>query len=192
MEMEAQQLLLVQVMGYSYTWSSSAATNMTENSLSAGPIGVTVVDAIGSAASGSATINNVSGPSGSVTTTDATCGNPNGTATAIPSSGVAPYGYAWSVGGNSHTLSNLSASSYSVTITDANSCTVSASGTVNASTGPIVSTSVTDANCGSNDGTVIANSTGGAAPINYFWNDINNQSTSTATGLSVVIYSNCG
>ena len=57
--------------------------------------------------------------------TDVTChGDQDGSATVVPSGGLAPYTYAWSTGGSLQTESGLAGGTYDVTITDANNCDV--------------------------------------------------------------------
>lgn len=62
----------------------------------------------------------------SMTGTPANGGN-NGTATASPSSGTAPYSYAWSNGGSTATITGLAPGSYTVTVTDNAGCFVTGS-----------------------------------------------------------------
>ncbi len=61
------------------------------------------------------------------------CGNSaEGALTATAGSGISPYFYSWSNGGNSTSISNLSAGTYTVQVLDAAGCMVEASATLTA------------------------------------------------------------
>ena len=63
--------------------------------------------------------------------TDTTCGIDNGEVTVTASGGLAPYSYLWETGDTTETVTGLAAGVYEVVVTDANSCTKTATVTIN-------------------------------------------------------------
>lgn len=121
--------------------------------------------------------------------TAALCGTASGTATATPGNGTAPFTFNWpSASQNTQTASNLTPGNYAVVMTDANGCTATA--TTNVQNVPATySSSSTQVSCaGGNDGTATASMSPTGASTTYQWNDPNNQTTQTATGLSAGTY----
>ncbi|MEY3194568.1 MAG: hypothetical protein RIQ78_665, partial [Bacteroidota bacterium] len=119
-----------------------------------------------------------------MSSTAALCaGGATGTATATPSSGTAPYSFAWSNGqtstGATSTASGLPAGGYDVTVTDANGCTVIGGVTVGEATAlvPYVN-SIANVVCYGGTGTVNLAVSGGTAPYTYAVG-LNPQSTTT-------------
>lgn len=130
----------------------------------------------------------VSATSGSVN--NATCGNNNGSATAIPSGGVAPYTYAWSNGATTATASGLAAGNYSCTVYDANNCSAVINVTISSTGGPTVNTSVSDPDCFGETGTLVVTPSGnGPFTINY--QGVNPSAVSPGT-YSVIVTDNNG
>ncbi|MCB9283552.1 MAG: T9SS type A sorting domain-containing protein [Lewinellaceae bacterium] len=116
--------------------------------------------------------------------TNVSCfGGNNGSATAMASGGTPPYTYQWSNGQSGATASNLSAGFYTVTVTDGVNGTATASITITQP--PILNAAIISQNnvlCfGGNNGTALANATGGTAPYTYSWS--NGQSGPVATNL---------
>ncbi len=178
--------------GYTFTWSTSPVqTGATASNLPAGTYTVTITDNNGCTATTQVTVNDQGGPTVSATGTDATCGNSDGSATASPSGGTPPYGYAWNTTPpqNTQTASNIPAGTYTVTVTDDNGCTATASVTINDIGAPTVVVAGTDANCGNADGSATATATGGIPPYTYNWNTTPPQTGATATGLPAGTYS---
>jgi hypothetical protein len=101
-----------------------------------------------------------------VTQTNTTCGASTGTITATGSGATAPYSY--SIDGTNFTASGaftgLAAGVYTVTVKDANSCKSTKTVTILNTNGPAITYTSTNADCGSNNGTVTASITGGIAP----------------------------
>ncbi len=169
---------------YMYSWSSGGASS-TESNLGSGSYAVTITDDAGCNTVDSVTIITAGGPALNTTSTDATCGNADGSASVTATGGSSPYTYSWSSGGTSSSESNLAVGNYTVTITDASGCIVIDNASINEIGAPSVTISLsTDASCNACcDGTAVASVTGGAVPYTYLWNDLSNQTTSTATGL---------
>ncbi|MCU0345365.1 MAG: hypothetical protein MUC59_00370, partial [Saprospiraceae bacterium] len=91
--------------------------------------------------------------------------------------GTLPYSYDWSYNGPSsgdpEDPNSLGAGTYSVTVTDANSCTNSASFTIEApACGLDLNVAIASSNCfGSNDGKINLSVFGGQAPYLYDWSN---------------------
>ncbi len=177
--------------GYTYLWDDALGqTTATATGLSAGTYNVTVTDMNGCTAISAAIINDAGGPTLTTSATDATCGNNDGTATAAVLGGTPGYTYLWddALGQTTATATGLSAGTYSVTVSDMNGCTAISAAIINDAGAPTVTTSVTDATCGNNDGTATATALGGTPSYTYLWDDALGQTTATATGLSAGTY----
>jgi lysyl endopeptidase len=126
-----------------------------------------------------------SNPSITATGTDITCnGDNDGSATTNVTGGTPSYTYSWTPsGGNSATASNLAGGTYTVTVTDANGCTGSDNVVITDPAVLTVSTSTTQANCGSNDGTATASASGGTGGYTYSWTSGGSSATETNLGL---------
>ncbi|WP_107037644.1 T9SS type B sorting domain-containing protein [Brumimicrobium mesophilum] len=126
----------------------------------------------------------------SATAVDDLCSAGVGSVTATPNTGVAPYTYLWPGLGNAttQTVNNVSAGTYIVQMTDGNGCT--SSGTVVVGDTPATyPTNTTPVSCpGGSDGTATAQMLPVIGTVTYQWNDPNNQTTSTATGLAAGTY----
>lgn len=111
---------------YTYVWTNGLPTEDLVN-LSGGSYTVTVTDANGCTATGSATIVN---PPLLVVTTSVspvTCnGGSDGSVDASVAGGIAPYAYTWSNGPTTQDISGLVSGEYLLTVTDANNCSTEA------------------------------------------------------------------
>ncbi|WP_460941225.1 SprB repeat-containing protein, partial [Spirosoma humi] len=177
---------------YTYLWSNGATT-ASLSGVVPGTYTVSITDARGCVATGSAVLPSVdcrcTTPLAiNLVVTAAQCGSATGQITATPSNGLAPYQYVWSNGQSGQTLSGLMAGVYSVTITDANGCT-GVSGSINlpGSQAPVVSlVSVSPAACGQATGAISVSASGGLPPYAYQWS--NGLSGSSVSGLSAGVY----
>lgn len=126
-------------------------------------------------------ISQLSNITASINTTPASC--TNGTATATASGGMAPYTYLWSNGSTSNTITGMSQGYYTLVITDAQGCYSNNLGASIVQNPQIfVNTTITNATCVQNDGSIIAFGSGGVGPYTYSWS--NGQTGNTATSLS--------
>lgn len=154
----------------SYLWSNGATTqdlnNITEGSYSG-----TATDVIGCTVSFSATVGNDAGSMiVSTSVSDATCGQSNGSIDLIINGGTAPYAYLWSNGSTSEDISGLVSNNYTCNISDASGCSADITVMVNNASGPIITgANVTDESCGSSDGSIVINTSGGVQPFTYSW-----------------------
>lgn len=174
---------------YNYSWSNGATTEDISG-LTANTYSVTVTDANGCAANGSATVTTPSAISLSTNVTNATCsGVNNGSIDLILSGGTGPYNFFWSNGATSEDITGLGAGTYAVTVTDANGCQDSTSATITQPSGITLTTSSTPSTCSGNTGTATVNASGGSGTYTYLWNDPLNQTTATANNLAAGTYS---
>jgi alpha-tubulin suppressor-like RCC1 family protein len=98
-------------------------------------------------------------------------GQSSGSVTTLVSGGTGPYTYSWSPGGNTTaTVSGIPAGCYTVLVSDANVCTASDTVCITEPSAVTLSTTVTDASCFScNDGSILANASGGTGAYTYTW-----------------------
>jgi gliding motility-associated-like protein len=107
---------------YSFSWSNGINVEDQVN-LTPGTYSVTVTDANGCTATGSATILRPDALTFMVSKTDVTCyGGSDGSIRDSVAGGMTPYAYSWSTGATTRNLSSLSAGSYTVTVIDYNGC----------------------------------------------------------------------
>ncbi len=159
---------------YTFNWSNGASTEDLVNVLP-GSYSVVVTDANGCTASQSFNVQNNSSSfslSGDVSPLSS-CTADNG---AIDLSIDPPgsYDIAWSNGATTEDLSDLPAGTYTVTVTDAGAggCSAEASFTVaDERTYPELSESVTEAQCGLENGAIDLSVSGGQAPYTFNWSN---------------------
>ncbi|WP_264544749.1 MULTISPECIES: beta strand repeat-containing protein [Flavobacterium] len=135
------------------------------------------------------TISNINTSTASQTNVACNGGN-TGSATIIPTGGIAPYTYSWSPsGGTGSTASGLSAGSYTVTVTDNIGCTATRNYTITQppalTLNPNSQTNIA-CNGGSNGAASVNAATGGAGGYTYNWTPGNptGDGTTSVTGLT--------
>lgn len=144
---------------------------------------------------GTATSNNgtltISNITSTGTQVDVLCnGSATGSATVVPSGGIVPYTYNWTLGGGTTaTASNLAANTYTVTITDNIACQATRSFTITQpATAVTATTSQTNVSCnGGNDGTATVTASAGTPGYTYLWSP-GGSTAATATGLTQGTY----
>ena len=181
---------------YTYTWSPSGGNNASATGLTAGNYTVNVMDNKGCTASNTVAITQ---PATAVTVSvtsvaNVSCnGGSNGTASVTANGGTPAYTYTWAPsGGNTAMGNNLASGTYTLNVTDNKGC--AASTTVAVSQPNVMTVSIatfTNVSCnGNSDGAAYAAAIGGSGNYSYQWDDANNQTTATASGLSAGVY-NC-
>ncbi|MCF8424719.1 MAG: T9SS type A sorting domain-containing protein [Bacteroidia bacterium] len=176
---------------YTTQWSNGDF-GLTADSLVAGQYMFQVTDANGCYNSTIVNINTANGPSistASITNVSCPVGN-NGAISISAVGGTTPYTYLWSNGVTTSSVSSLYAGVYDVTVTDANNCVVIQTYSVSQPLPLTINFTSTAALCGSNNGSLNANVTGGTMPYNYLWSaNAASQTTVIAVNLSAGIYS---
>jgi gliding motility-associated-like protein len=161
------------------------------SALAAGTYTVSAKDANGCTGDIRIAITNQDGPILTVQKTDATCGNSTGTitASAIGGNGTILFsidGVNFQSGG---TFTGLAGGHYTITTKDASGCTNSQpEDIVYAASTPSLFGSVTDAICNVQQGSILAQATGGTAPYQYSVNNQPFQSSSVFPGLAAGNY----
>lgn len=168
--------------GYTYLWSDGSS-NQTANGLGVGTYTVTVTDQNGCTFVTTAQVNPSVGPSisNAVVTNIACNGNTNGSIDITISGGTGTIVFLWSNGLTTEDLSGLSAGTYTVTVTDGSNCSVSGSYTINEPPPITITFSSNPPGCGSPNGSITANPSGGTPGYSYLWS--NGQVTQTISNL---------
>jgi gliding motility-associated-like protein len=176
---------------YTYSWSPSAGTSLSETALAAGPYVFTATDSLGCTASATAIIAEPSPINIAVSSLNnvACNGGNSGSITVTPSGGTPGYSYNWLPGGStSPSVSGLASGTYTVNVTDQNNCPAAIS--INISQPTLLTSSLgtqTDPVCfGAGNGTASVNATGGTLPYSFLWSD--GQTGSTAVNISAGSY----
>lgn len=177
---------------YSYTWSPIGGNSSTANNLTAGSYTVLVKDVNNCTVTAVTTISQPPALTTTITSSNATCGMTNGSATVIAAGGNPGYTYSWSPsGGTSSIASGLGAGNYAVLVTDVNSCTITASTTVNQPVSMSVTINTGSVICnGGSSGSATVSVSGGTTPYSYTWSPApgGGQGTANATGLTAQTY----
>jgi len=176
-----------------FIWDDSNSTaNDTVVALCAGLYTVTVTDDAGCSATAQVTINEPLDITINVTATGVSCnGDCNGQAIASASGGTGPYTYQWddlNLTAND-TVTDLCPGIYNVVVTDANGCT-SATAVIITEPQPLqLIGQATDITCGGQcDGIATVLVQGGTPQYTYQWNDPQQQTGASATGLCAGTY----
>jgi hypothetical protein len=124
--------------------------------------------------------------------TNTSCNLSDGTATVTPSGGSGSYSYLWNTvpPQSTQTALNLDAGTYTVSVTDlVSGCALSNSVTILNTSAPTVSLqNATSATCGSNDGSIAINCSGGNPPYTFMWNSTPQQNSQTLINVPAGTY----
>jgi hypothetical protein len=119
--------------------------------------------------------------------TNATCNADNGAIALNMKGGKAPYSYVWSNGAEGSTAKDLAPGTYEVEVTDDLGQVVSQSFKVNSKSVDLsVTSSIQNATCGSDNGSIKVQVSGGKAPYNFEWST--NGRTASLSKLSAGSY----
>jgi uncharacterized repeat protein (TIGR01451 family) len=171
-------------------------TNLTSNQVfttnpafvAPGNYGLMVTDGagcqVGTANSGSTTINVWSNPTFTVGISGSAANCTNGTATVTVGSGaVSPFSYLWSNAATSPTLNSLTAGQYTCKVTDNIGCQATGYYYLQQAVTLTVNFTTTNATCLQNNGAAMCFAGGGTAPYTFAWsNGSTNQNLSGVTG----------
>ena len=170
---------------YQFAWNNNATTqNLT--GVSGGTYSVTVTDANNCTASASATVNEPDQLTSTLSAGTISCYGGTADVTNTVTGGTEPYQFAWSNEATTQSLEGVRGGNYSVTITDANSCSATATTTVNE---PDQLTSILSAGTiACNGGTTDITNTvsGGTEPFTFEWS--NDATTQNLTGVGAGTY----
>ncbi len=176
---------------YQYSWSNSQTT-ATATGLSVGSYSVTVTDNLGCTETLGVSISEPAMLNASAgATVDPSCaGSNDGSATVNATGGTGGLSFEWNDanGQLGATAINLPAGNYVVSVTDSNGCLATVGYTLTDPTAISLSTSSVQPTCFGSIGSATANASGGTGALSYLWNDTNNQTTATATGLAAGTY----
>jgi gliding motility-associated-like protein len=175
---------------YNIVWSNGC-NQPSCNNVCAGTYTVTVTDANGCTATGTATVNEPPQLAVTLFSSTSNCNQPDGEAWINVSGGTPNYAITWSpTSQTGDTAFALTPGWYVATVTDFNGCVIVDS--VQVPNTPGVQASIAssiNATCnGSCDGEATASGTGGTGPYTYSWNTSPVQTTATATGLCAGTY----
>ncbi len=172
---------------YTYSWNPGGATSRNLINIGGGTYTLSVTDGEGCPISATATLEEPTAITLAGTATDALCfGTATGIAQITASGGTPPYSYLWNDAAEqtAATATGLPANNYQVVVTDAAGCTEVENLTIGEPTAIAITLNATDNDCfGEQNGSIAANVGGGTPGYTYQWNDANNQSSATATGL---------
>jgi gliding motility-associated-like protein len=175
---------------YTYQWSPTGGNSALASNIPSGTYTVEVEDQNGCTESISIAVTNAEGPIITVqSSTDVSCfGGNDGAASVTVTGGSSPYSYNWlPSGGNGVTASGLSAGNYTIVVTDNTGCTATVTATIDEPTAISISETVTDATCGTDDGSIAIVASGGSGPYSYSWSPSGGNSAS-ANGLGSGVY----
>ncbi len=187
---------------YTYLWSNGAATQQATG-LAGGTYNVTVSDASGCSATGSATVASTtpiffSNP----TTSPVKCnGGTDGSITINAAGGAGNINLVWNIGGTGTTATGLAAGvAYTVTATDANMCTADTTMILTEPAPVTVALQSTNVTCNpggtgtsitpnaGRDGSANATANGGTGVYTYIWNTTTADVTPAISGLVAGTY----
>lgn len=167
-----------------YYWSPGGATTQTLTNVGSGTYTVTVSAASSCSATATATLApSVGNLAVALTHTDVTCNGLNdGTATAVPSGGVAPLAYSWAPGGAINAgISALTPGDYTCTVSDASGCSAQEAVTITEPAPIALSAGPDTAVCAGSSVMFSAQASGGTPGYTYAWTPEGPSVSPTAT-----------
>ncbi len=175
---------------YSFIWNPGGTAGASVNNLCAATYTVVATDANGCSASTTVLITEPNPLVATIVNTNVSCfGACDAQATAVYTGGTGPYTFIWTPSlQTTPTVTALCAGSQNLQVTDANGCTAINSVVITEPTVLAVSTTTTNSDCGSANGSACAAITGGSPPFTFSWNDPATQTTTCATGLNAGVY----
>ncbi len=169
---------------YNVVWNVfPLATGNTLSGKFGGNYPFSITDANGCLQNGIAIIQNTNPLLLSGSTTPSACTTANGTATVLPTNGLAPYNIIWnsSPAQTTATATALEIGKYVATVTDANGCVKDYKTIVNPINPIFTSVTTNKATCNLANGNAIVLASGGTPPFTYLWT--NGSTTNSVTNL---------
>lgn len=158
---------------FSFLWNSTPPqTTASATGLAAGVYSVTVTDDQGCQRTGSAILADNFAPNATIQDQVPDCNQQGlGQATALATSGTAPYTYSWSTNPPQTTATavGLTEGDYFVTITDAANCVQIINVKIDTIETPELTGLLTQPSCGQSDGEISVNVTYGVQPFDFAW-----------------------
>lgn len=174
--------------GYTVQWSNGNS-GLSASNLCAGLYMITVTDTLGCQQNIFVPISNNSSLVSSITVTNPACfGDCIGSATVTGTGGIPPYTYYWVSSGNTSNIeTGLCAGTYYVQVKDSLGCINTNSVNIIPTNSILISPTVIQPNCGTNNGTIIVNVSGGSGNYSYTWSPTAG-STATLANISSGTY----
>ena len=175
---------------YIYNWTPNLGSGPIQNNISSGVYVVQVNDARSCSITRTITVNAINGPVANISSqVNVSCfSGSNGTVNLNITGGNPTYAYQWvPSGGTNSSATNLVAGNYTCTIRDNLSCLATITVSITQPNEIQISSTVTNANCGSSDGAISLNISGGISPYATAWQ--NNQSSNPLINISAGEYS---
>ncbi len=155
----------------SIVWSNTSTGGMV-NGLGAGEICATATDANGCTMTQCVTLVAPTSILVIPEISHATCGESNGSIGFAVFGGTGIKSYDWGIGQFGPAIINLAPGEYCITVTDENNCALEECYTINGESDIVLDLNSTNPTCfDSNDGAVMATTTGGTAPVSFTWSN---------------------
>jgi hypothetical protein len=176
---------------FTFVWDTpnSSTTNSSGN-LPPGSYSVTILEEGGCASNFDFVIEAAQSIEITTSVTPSCLNELNGTATVSAIGGTGNFTYIWSTLQTSASTANLAPGLFTVTVTDSNACAVTANIVVPPAPFPTITlSSILNADCAfTNSGSIEVFATGGTGPINFQWDDPQNQLGPLAINLNPGTY----
>lgn len=153
---------------FTYLWSNAATIEDLTN-IVAGSYTVTVTDGTGCTYDYTVNLSNTGSVTLSAVVTNEVCDGANDGAIDL-SVGAGAFNYLWSNSAVTEDLTGLAPGTYTVTVSDG-TCIGVQSYTVNPASVIVVSSSITNENCGDQEGVINLSLQGGVTPFTYLWSN---------------------
>jgi len=175
---------------YTYAWLPGGQTTSAITSQCAGFYTITVTDSKGCFVVKTVTLTQPSAvaANASVINNVSCSGACDGSATSAPTGGTPPYTYLWGGGITTQTITGLCQGAIGVMVTDSKGCSNINNLNITQPSALLSFISTSTSSCNLCTGSASIISTGGTTPYSYSWSP-GGQTTSTATGLCVGVYS---
>ena len=159
--------------GFTYLWGTQPEqTTETINGLYAGVYMLTTTDQNGCAVTSQVNLTNNFAPDVGILSTTPDCGQNTGAVTVQVTSGQQPFIYNWNTqpAQTNAEATGLAQGDYYCIVTDQTGCIQIINVKIDSVAPPQLSVSITDSDCGMDNGQALASVSNGIAPFDYTWN----------------------